>query len=443
MTGSSLPLPQTLQPQTQRHTERWAAAGLLLLLALLAGNFYDSALQFRLAIGLALGYTLSRSAMGFAGSVNRAFNTGSTRLMQALMLLFFLSALLSTAVMAFAGPTNLDLWVNPINGGLLAGGLLFGFGMAFSSCCASGVLTDLVTGLPRALVTLIFFSTGVFLGFPIQKKSALVTESWLTTPTGAALGTKGVFLPDLFGWDGTGGYLGALLTTAALGLGVVWLSRQYQQYREREGHLGYVASERLQVELQAVRQQEKANPELRRGLTSEAGYQRLMVRPWSMPQGAAVLSVLFLLLMAVTGGGWGASTPYGLWFGQVLMMFGVSPDVLGTWTGMGTKPFLIPFLQHPVTVQNVGITLGVVFYLLTADRLRKTVNAGFHITPKEVGLYALGGLSMGLGTRLANGCNVGALFTPIANFSLSGWIFLVVMVIGGVLGNLFLRRIIR
>jgi uncharacterized membrane protein YedE/YeeE len=47
---------------------------------------------------------------------------------------------------------------------------------------------------------------------------------------------------------------------------------------------------------------------------------------------------------------------------------------------------------------------------------------------------------MGLGTRFANGCNVGALFTPIANFSLSGWIFLVFMVAGGVIGNMLGRR---
>jgi uncharacterized protein len=45
--------------------------------------------------------------------------------------------------------------------------------MSFSSCCATGVLTDLVTGLPRAFITLIFFGIGVFLGFPVQK-----TASW-------------------------------------------------------------------------------------------------------------------------------------------------------------------------------------------------------------------------------------------------------------------------
>jgi uncharacterized protein len=46
------------------------------------------------------------------------------------------------------------------------------------------------------------------------------------------------------------------------------------------------------------------------------------------------------------------------------------------------------------------------------------------MTFREGLVFALGGLSMGIGTRLANGCNVGALYTPIANFSLSGWISL-------------------
>jgi uncharacterized membrane protein YedE/YeeE len=56
-------------------------------------------------------------------------------------------------------------------------------------------------------------------------------------------------------------------------------------------------------------------------------------------------------------------------------------------------------------------------------------------------MLVIAGLAMGLGTRFANGCNVGALYTPIANFSLSGWIFLVVMVAGGVFGNQLGKRL--
>ena len=63
------------------------------------------------------------------------------------------------------------------------------------------------------------------------------------------------------------------------------------------------------------------------------------------------------------------------------------------------------------------------------------------ITFKQFLLYALGGLTMGFGTRLANGCNVGALYSPISNLSLSGWFFLVFMVVGGIIGNTLAKKL--
>jgi len=117
---------------------------------------------------------------------------------------------LTTAFLFKADPASYDLWINPINFGLILGAILFGFGMSFSSCCASGVLTDLITGLPRAFITLIFFGLGVFLGFPIQNTVGWVKNSWFSTPVGEKL-AGGVFLPDLFKWDGLEGYLGALV----------------------------------------------------------------------------------------------------------------------------------------------------------------------------------------------------------------------------------------
>jgi uncharacterized membrane protein YedE/YeeE len=53
----------------------------------------------------------------------------------------------------------------------------------------------------------------------------------------------------------------------------------------------------------------------------------------------------------------------------------------------------------------------------------------------------MGGLLMGFGTRLSNGCNVGALYTPIANFSLSGWVFFAALVAGGIFGNRFAKKV--
>lgn len=405
--------------------------GILLLLILGKNLLKTDMLFFRLVIGAGLGYTLSRAYTGFAGSINRAYTVGSTKLMRTLMFMFFITALLSTAFLFKADLANYDLWINPINLGLILGALLFGFGMAFSSCCASGVLTDLITGLPRAFITLVFFGLGVFIGFPIQNTASWVKNSWITSPVGE-LKSGGVYLPDLFKWDGLEGYLGALVLIALFCGLVVILSYRYERYcKEKKTYIGH--------SMEKVQDQKVPFDSKDFKLFSSATYDRLFAKPWTLVQGAVVLSILFSLLMGVTKAGWGASTPYGIWFGKLLMVFGVSADSIASFTKMSADAFNLPLFENAVTVQNFGILLGTVLFLLTAGKFKETFMSEMHISVKEFLLFALGGITMGLGTRLGNGCNVGALYTPIANFSLSGWMFLIFMVAGGFIGNKFAK----
>ncbi|WP_252187539.1 YeeE/YedE family protein [Anaeromonas gelatinilytica] len=401
-----------------------------ILLVLILGNLFlkTDMLFFRLLVGVGLGYTLMRAYTGFAGSVNRAYSTGSTKLIRTLMFMFFLTALATTAFLFKGDPASLGLWINPINFGLILGALLFGFGMTFSVCCASGVLTDLVTGLPRAFITLVFFSLGVFLGFPIQRTAGWVVNSWFSTSVGKET-AGGVFIPDLFKWDGFEGYIGGLLLIGVFCMIVIFLSYRYERYRkENNTYIGH-PMEKIQEEYESFDSKDYK-------LFSESTYFNLFVKPWTLKQGAIVITIIFILLMGVTGAGWGASTPYGIWFGKVLMFFGVSVETLVSFTKMTPSTFELPFFEHPVTVQNVGIIFGTMIYLLTAGKFKKSFFEEIHITKKDALLFALGGITMGLGTRFANGCNVGALYTPIANFSLSGWLFLIFMVVGGVVGNI-------
>lgn len=382
-------------------------------------------LFFRLLVGLSLGYALTRGYMGFAGSVNRAYQTGSTKLMRHLMLLFVTASVVTAGLLMFKEADTLNLWVNPINLGLILGGLLFGYGMAFSTCCASGVLTDIVTEFPKAMITLIFFGMGVFLGFPIQSGAAFVRKTWLSTATYA---DRGVFFPDLFkSWDPTGGFFGALVLTAVLALIVVKLSLYYERKRAAAGTLGVVPAERAQASVEAFDASKK------HGCGSL--YDFFFVRPWSMKTAIFVIVLMYTLLLAVTKNGWGASTPYGIWFGKLLMLFGVSAEALAEFSTKKPEFFTLPFFQHPVTVQNVGIMLGTLFYMLSAGKLFAAAKAAFKIRWWELLLFAMGGLTMGLGTRLSNGCNVGALFTPIANFSLAGWLYLIFITLGAIVGN--------
>ncbi len=398
---------------------------LFLLLIIFAKPLLGSdMLFFRLIMGLSLGYILARSYMGFAGSVNRAYKTGSTKLMRALMLLFFLSAVINAGLLLNGGLENIKygLWVNPINLGLLLGGLLFGFGMSLSSCCATGVLTDIVTGFPRAIVTLFFFMIGVFVGFPIQKTKSFVKESWFSTSN-----FRGVYLPDLFGGSTVWAYILALALLGVFCLIVVYLSYRYENKRKSLNNYCSIPSEEVALESHNTDEPYK--------LFSKKTYDRLFVKSWPLKVGVVSIAIVVGVMMAVTKKGWGASTPYGWWFGRFIKIFGVTPEALAQFTHFPVKFYTMPFFKHPINVQNVGIILGTLFFMLQSGKFVDSFKSAFKITFKEALLFALGGLSMGFGTRLSNGCNVGALYTPIANFSLSGWIFFVFMVVGGVLGS--------
>ncbi|WP_461219156.1 YeeE/YedE family protein [Lapidilactobacillus salsurivasis] len=412
-----------------KHLDRILGFGLLLILLVGAPFVLPTNMHYiRLLFGLALGYILSRSYTGFAGSVNRAYNTGSTKLMRTLMFMFFIT---SVAVAGFLmlepDVTKYSLWVNPINLGLLLGGLLFGFGMSFSSCCASGVMTDLATDLPRAGVTLVFFMLGVFLGFPLQATQSWVKDSWFTTATGAKY-SNGVFMPDWFKGGILNGYLGAVIITGIFCAIVTYLAYRYEKKRRNAHTYRGVLSERAQ---DANYENKVAEFELK----SDHTYDVLFTRPWTLKQGAVGLTIIFILMMALTKSGWGASTPYGFWFGKVLNIFGVSGASLAAFTHQSAEVFTGSWLSNAMTVQDFGIFLGAAVFILTSGLFKETIHAVPSLTVKTTVMYALGGFTMGFGTRLANGCNVGALYSPIAQFSLSGWIFLIVLVLGGIIGN--------
>lgn len=412
------------------------ALGLLsfVLILTLGGTLLKTGmLFFRLLIGVGFGYTLARAYTGFAGSVNRAYRTGSTKLMRTMVFMFFITAVMVMGFLYNSEPTNFGLWINPINFGLLFGAFLFGFGMSLSVCCATGVLTDLTLGFTRALITIIFFGLGVFLGFPIQRSAGWVMNSWVTSPTGAEFG-GGVFLPDLFKWDGFNGYLGSLLLLALFVAIIVFLSYKYENRRIKNKSYFGVPSEKEQEDRKKL---ELSNFKL----FSKETYDHLFVKPWTLTEGAVVLSIIFIVLFGVTKAGWGASTPHGLFIGKIFMLFGVSPEALATFTKMPASMFSTPFFQNPSLVQNFGIVIGALTYLLSAGKFMESFKSELRVTGKEASLYALGGILMGFGTRFANGCNVGALYSPIAEFSLAGWIFLAFMVLGAIVSNKIFYKI--
>lgn len=381
-------------------------------------------------IGLGLGYALTRGDFGFAGLSNRACRTGSTKLIRSLMILFVISSIIVGMLLIGGHVASTNLWINPISWGLLIGGILFGIGMAFSSCCATGVLQDVPLGFWRALVTLIFFGIGVFLAFPIMSK-AVATGSLFSsaTPTAniaAGVGSlrEGVWIVDWFtGGDADKlaiGIIGAILVTLVFAGIVIWVSKLY----ENKVAKNFPAQEKEVVDTKEY-----------------TLWERLFVKKWNAGVTILVIAILFGSLYAVTKAGWGASTVYGKWFGTILhRWFGVSLDSLANYTGWSVekaaKMFNTNLFADAGYMQNIGIILGAFVGLLLSGKFIESFKYGLKIKPLEILLFAVGGILMGVGTRFSLGCNVGALYTPIANFSLAGWLYFFFLFAGGYLGNM-------
>lgn len=363
----------------------------------------DTGLLFRFIIGISFGFALVWGSIGFAGSVNKLTRLGSSALAKALMSMFVITALLNISLL-YNSTDGYNLGIFPLNLGLLVGGLMFGFGMALSSCCATGSLTDLASGFSRAIVTIFFFGMGVFLGFYTQITAAWLKISLFTSETGSYF-KGGVFLPDLFLFDGFNGYLGAMILTIIFALIVVWFATNYEKRYNNTLHVEPL--------------------------------------PLKMKISVLVISIIFYVLLSSTGKGWSATTSFGLWFGNLLMLFGLHIDTLAEFTHKSKEFFSTPILSNSTSIQNFGIVTGAVTSLIVAGVFKDKFIAGLKISPKGFIVYAFGGLIMGFGTRLSNGCNVGALYTPIAEFSLSGWVYLVFVVAGGLAGNYILKKYIN
>ncbi len=384
---------------------------LALLLILGITGFLSSGVLVQGLIGFGLGYALVRGDFGFAGLANRTFRKNSTKLLQALMFMFVVSAAIVMVLLLAGKVDSAKFWVNPISWGLLVGGVLFGIGMAFSSCCATGVLQDVPGGLSRALITLFFFGMGVYIALPWMA-SGFVKTSLFTSSSNIA-GNGGVWLPDLFG-GGTAGIVWAFLVTVALAVGVVVAAKWF----EKKLNNGVEAVEEVTVVAK-----------------DETPADRYFTKKWSMTTTALVISIIFGVLVLISGG-WGASTIHGFWFGRFLTIFGVDAQVLADYTGKGIANFNGAFFENGGNLRNLNIIVGAFAAMLIAGTFTEQFKAGLKIKPLEIVLFAVGGLLLGIGTRLSMGCNVGALYTPIAQFSLAGWFYLVFLFAGGWIGNI-------
>lgn len=174
-------------------------------------------------------------------------------------------------------------------------------------------------------------------------------------------------------------------------------------------------------------------------LSKDPVYKKLLKDPLPYSMGAVLLAVFAIAHLTVFNSAWGVTTTFGIWAAKVMSYFGADPANWAYFNNHASmaKAFSTPILQDGGSIRNIGIIVGATLSTLLASEFRIKKIKGH----KQIIAGILGGFLMGFGARLAAGCNIGALFSAIAAFSLSGWIFAIFLLIGAIIGSKLLVKV--
>ena len=388
--------------------------GILLLVAFTVIAIIYSKVNYKLGLylitGIAIGYVMQRSRLGFAGIIKKLYKMGNGELTRAIMFLLFISALPVISMQYLAaqhGEIGAGMSsVKTISMITLIGGFIFGVGMIFAGGCASGTLNDMGDGHIRSWIALPFFALGSLLGV------------WHLDFLHKTILSKGFkfYFPDHFG------YLGSIAIFATIYILIHLGIKAYEIHRKK---LGTFIPETWDEENKPL----KDNTD---GFFSFATFHKLFKEQWSFYTGGVLLSIIFITITITTGKNWGITSTFIYWGAWMLEPFGIDSSSIGYFTehAKHLKALQGGFLTHPASFRNVGLFVGALAFALTSW--------GFNIKSdwrfKQILSFAIGGVFMGYGARLGSGCNIGAFYSALSSFSLSGFVFGIALFFGGYVG---------
>lgn len=367
-----------------------AAAGGLVAAALTWATFAQGGTEMGvlMLLGLALGAVLFHARFGFTSAWRQLVAVGQGRALRAQMVMLALGSVIFAVILSQGWTLfgqRLQPAVAPVGVSVVVGSLLFGIGMQLAGSCASGTLYVVGSGQGVTVATVVGFMTGSVLGawsFPFWTKR---------TPAGPAISLTASRL----------GFAGAV---------VVQL-------------LAFAAIAGVTLLVERRRRPPRVEP-----APVAAGWGRLVRGSWPLLAGAAGLAVLNGVVLLVSGQPWGITFGYALWGAQAFRALGYHH--IGAWPYWTTHANAVA-LHHSVLANATSVTdIGIMAGALVASAVAGTF-VRWRLPAARVALAAvLGGLLMGYGARIAFGCNIGAYFDGIVSFSLHGWVWGAMALVG-------------
>jgi uncharacterized membrane protein YedE/YeeE len=148
--------------------------------------------------------------------------------------------------------------------------------------------------------------------------------------------------------------------------------------------------------------------------------------------GGIALAVLNAATMLLNGKAWGETSAFALWGSKIFTQTGlVDAHGWAYWMRPGFTTQLDRATSLDVTsLMDAAILLGAILAAALSSAFKPRWGGGMR---PWIGAI-IGGIAMGFGARLANGCNIGAYFSAIAVGNLSGWAWMLLALAGSWIG---------
>lgn len=331
-------------------------------------------------VGIGLGAVLAGKRFGFTTGWRMLVEDKDPSGVFGQLILLALAACLAMPLLGRF--PELTAALGPPSVSLIVGAFVFGLCMQIADGCGSGTLYKAGLGIPMNAAILPVFAIGSFLG-------SVHLGWWLDLGR-----TQPVGLVTTWGWQV------ALVATLA-GLAVV------------AAGVGFYC--------------QRAN--LQAGIPAKP----LLVRKWVV--GAVLLALLATANLLIAGQPWGVVYGFGLWAAKVATATGAA-DLSSNWFWMqpGNAARLSETVLLDVTsITNIGILAGALWVSASTPTSAKPLSR------QQWVVALIAGLVLGYSSRLAFGCNVGAMFSGISTGSIHGWIW-VPLAFAGTIFGLRIRR---
>jgi uncharacterized protein len=357
---------------------------LLVALAYLSGitRGNDWRMPALAVVGGLIGFTLFRASFGFSAAFRslieerNPYAFRSHAVMIGIASVAFLPLIVVGELFGFKffGPAT------TIGPSFILGALMFGVGMQIGGGCASGTLFGIGGGNLKLVGTLGGFIVGSAVG-------ASHMEYWWSLPA-----VEPIVIQNTFGlW-------GALAVQAALLGGIYWLATRFGRApaagRDERGPIRH----------------------------------RLLTGRWPLMWGAVALALLNIATLVLSSRPWGETAAFVLWGSKIGDALGLTDAAFWLyWQRPGyTEALEASIFSEVTSVMDMAIVLGAALAAGLSRSFKLTLGGGLRPWTAAI----LGGLLMGYGARLSNGCNISAYFSSLAAGNASGWLWLIVALAG-------------